>query len=94
MFCMRKGPEISYANFNLRTAARLRTWFAHANVKQATHRVLESVYKAAWQEHQVYFAPGHKPLLRVREFRSQAWWENTLSISTSYHRKSFGWQHR
>ena len=74
MFRMRRKPTETQATFNKTNALRLHSWFGHAKLSMAHHRVLKLIFKAAWKERSSPLSFDANPLRLFREFRDLTWW--------------------
>ena len=69
-----------------RTAHNIYEWFARCKRKMLFQRVIESIYKAAWDEKKTVLRNGNNPLAEARETTSRIWWEGLKSISVEKRR--------
>ena len=82
-------------HFNMRIAAKLRKWFTDTGVQLSSHRVLKSIYKAAWYENHSGLQVGQEPLKWAREYRSLVWWDTIQFLCSPHERYRLGLkQHR
>ncbi len=93
MFKMRRKPEESYMQFNMRTAGQLERWLRHSGVAMIHQRILKQVYKAAWTEKMSPCGFGANPLAWAREFRDSMWWEGICASSSKRQRLDQGVRH-
>ena len=90
---MRPKPAELYYRFLKASAIEIQSSLNFTKLQMTHHRVLRSVYKAAWQEKASVCAHGDNPLRWSSDFRSAAWWKAILVMISSNTRRADGLSH-
>ena len=80
MFKMRRGSDEGAANYNTRTAHRLKEWFSFVGALMIHERILEMLHENAWREIGCTVPGKDQPLRWVREHRDCMWWEAVKTL--------------
>ena len=92
---MKRAPDEGRQAYNLRTAHLIRTWFEKSKVARLHHRLLQAVYKWAWEASHFFVGTQKQPLWDTIKTRSaQDWEEKHEGNAFIDPRNTTGWRHR
>lgn len=86
MFRMKWKPGEGQQAYNMRTTNVLHCWFSSFCLVSLHHRILKSIYRAAWFEDKITVGDGARPLHEARSCRDALWWESIKDIPTKRRR--------
>ena len=88
---LRRRPEESFMNYNIRTALMITRWMQLGKIPFLYDRVLKSVCKAAWGDSVFSLGGGLQSQLgAARSFRNEVWGCTVVFITPQYKRRKLG----